>query len=144
MRSGTKWLLCVVVVAVAVLVIYYFSINAKSKKSESNYIDYDGDNYEGTASYLGDYDTMVNETVRKNSYSRPTILFKVTEKTNILKYERNAIGDLTLIQTGRNYGKGAQVNVYKDSLMYPIVRNDNSFVETVGGNWIRLKNISRV
>jgi hypothetical protein len=143
MAHKYRWLL-VVAFVIVLIVIYYFSVEKKTQKTQLSYIDYDGDNYEGTASYLGDYDTMIKEKARRDSYARPTMLFKVNDRSNILKYERNEEGILTMIQTGRKYGKGAQVKVFKDSLMYPIVKNDNSFVELENGNYIKLKNISRV
>ncbi len=143
MSPKYRWLV-VVLVIVILIVIYYFSINKSSEKTKLLYTDYDGDTYEGTESYLGDYDTMVKDAARKNAYARPVSLFKVNEKSNILKYERNEGGVLTLIQTGRKYGRGAQIKVYKDSLMYPIVRNDSSFVELEGGNFIKLRNITKV
>ncbi len=143
MAPKHRWLIIVLAVVI-LIVIYYFSINKKSQKTQLSYIDYDGDNYQGTASYLGDYDTMIEKSARESTYARPTLLFKITDRTNILKYERNEEGILTMIQTGRKYGKGAQVKVFKDSLMYPIVKNDNSFVELENGNFVNLKNISRV
>lgn len=138
MKTNNRWIF-VLIIVILLVVVYWFSLRKKSESSDNNYLDYDGDEYEGSTSYLGDYNAMFTGAKRTPAYSKTFILFKVTGPTNILRKDGER-----LVKTGRNYKKGVQIKIANDSLLYPTVRSNKSFVETIHGNFIRLDRIQKI
>lgn len=115
------------------------------KKDLGIHSDYDGDDYEGTYSYVGDYNSYTDEKGRFPAYKQTTSLYKVIEpNTNVLKYERNKNGELVMLKTGKAFRNGAQVNVLDWSIQKPVSEKGAAFVQMKDGQFINFKKISRV
>lgn len=136
----------IILVFAIIAAAYWFSNKeSKDKKDLGVYSDYDGDDYEGTYSYIGDFNSYTDDKGRFPAYKQTTTLYKVIQpETNILKYERNKKGELVMLKTGKRHKQGAQVHILDWSLQKPISEKGGNFVQMKDGQFINLKKISRV
>ncbi len=141
-KNKKGFLFIVIVIAVVCVLIWFIHRANKQKQAISNFFEYEGDNYSGTYSYIGDKESL-NEG-RQSAYSAKTFLFKITEPANILKYERNAKGDYTMMQTGRKLKKGSQIKILDDTLRTPLTFHGKNFVQSIKGEWVRMDKINKV
>lgn len=130
------------IIAFICFVIWYVDRKNKQKKAISNFFEYEGDNYDGTYSYIGDKEDL--QKGRQNAYAARTYLFKISEPALVLKHERNRQGEYRMIQTGRKYSKGTQMRIFEDSLKNPIAFHGINFVQNIKGEFIRMDKLTKV
>lgn len=138
------------VIILALLATIYFWSNMKDKDSKviGPVEDFDGEEYEGTMNYVGDYNSYTDDKGRFPAYKQTTSLYKVVtdrnNPANILKYEYNKNGKMTMMKTNRFHKKGAQIKVLDYSLAKPVVEKGVAFVQLADGSYVNLKKISKV
>lgn len=141
-----KYLIAAVIAVIFItLVLTYYRKRNKNLDELLDYENYEGDNYTGQQSYVGDKDFYENDFGRQNAVAVKSSLYKVIEPAYKLRLEKKD-GKKVLVREGDNvkFNRGAQIRIIDTTVSEPLIIHGQAFGRDIKGIFIRLDKVKKI